>query len=103
MEAQRTREQRSKNLFGNQHMLSACEWIAATDGVFCSADIASQTAIPSTSVQRILSTLVGCSLVRRLPRPRTERTQWYERATSTFWLAATELASGTRELSEVGR
>jgi DNA-binding IclR family transcriptional regulator len=103
MVEQRTREQRSKDLFGNQHMLSACEWISAADGGFCSADIVSQTAIPSTSVQRILSTLVGCSLVRRLPRARTERTQWYEREASAFWLAATELASGTHELSEVGR
>lgn len=103
MDASEAREQRSKDLFGNRHMLAACEWIARSDGVFCSADVASQTAIPSTSVHRVLSILTGCSLLRRLPRASTERTQWYERTASTFWPAMTELATGERETSEVGR
>jgi hypothetical protein len=95
---------RSKRLFGSAYRLEVAAAIGEADpGV---VDVPSVTAAIGLPVERYtvirleLENLARAGLVMRLPRPRGQRIQEYERLPSQYWAAARTVLEEVRRLVE---
>lgn len=82
---------RSKLLFNNTHMLSVADAIGAGDDVVDSKSLQDRLGLGQSAVQRILVTLEGVGLMKRLERHARTDPIRFQRVAHPFWDAAQEL------------
>lgn len=86
---------KSKLLFGGTYRIEVAAAVAAADpGVVTVGGIVEALELPAelyTTVRAELEILAKAELLMRLPRPRGQRVQEYERMPSAYWDASRQL------------
>lgn len=81
----------SKLLFGNSIRLEVAAAIAASDpGITHATVLAQKLSLPVNVVREELLRLTEAGLLMRLPRPRGQQHQEYERLPDSYWTFARE-------------
>jgi IclR helix-turn-helix domain len=87
-----TARERSKLLFGTEHMLTVTSYICDADPILTVASVCEATGVSQTTVHRLVNTLAAVGVLIRLPRNDGDRSQWYSRCEHPFWPAVRVLA-----------